>query len=85
MPNRFVPFTLKDFQGIMEEGNHENLDNFDITNCAQTDVQMTREMKTENGCYVTLVFPRKSRPGVRRRISGAFLSSIEKGIPYISD
>ena len=80
MRNGFVPFTLKDFQGIMIKGNPENLDNFNNANCAQTDVQMTREMKTENGCYVTLVFPRKSRPGVRRRIAGAFLAAMEKGM-----
>ncbi len=80
MQNGFVPFTLKDFQGIMAEGNPQNLDNSDNTNCVQTDVQMTREMMIFNGCHVTLVFPPESRPGVRRKIAEMFLAAMEKGM-----
>ncbi len=77
--NGFVPFTLKDFQGIMAEGNPENLDNFDNANCTRNAVQMTREMTTSNGCHITLFFPKESRPGVRRKIAEMLLTAMEKG------
>ena len=74
-------FTLKDFGGIIEEGeNPANLDNFDIVNRTRNTVQMTREMTTSNGCHVTLVFPQESRPGVRRKIAEMFLTAMEKGM-----
>ena len=41
---------------------------------------MTREMTTSNGCHVTLVFPKESRPGVRRKIAEMFLAAMEKGM-----
>ena len=73
-------FTSRDIHGIIKEDeNPANLDNFDNTNRTQTDVQMTREMTTENGCYVSLIFPRKSRPGVRRKIAEMFVAAMEKG------
>ena len=43
-------------------------------------VQMPREMTTESGCHVTLVFPPESRPGVRRKIAEMFLAAMEKGM-----
>lgn len=57
-----------------------NLDNFDNEKRAQTAVQTSREMTTSNGCHVTLVFPQKSHPGVRRRIAEMFVAALEKGM-----
>ena len=74
-------FTLEDIRGIIKEGeNLANLDNFDSANRMRNAVQMTREMTTSNGCHVTLVFPRESRPGVRRKIAEMFLAAMEKGM-----
>ena len=74
------PFTFKDIQGkIIASESSPNLDNFDNVSRTQTAVQMTREMTTSNGCHVTMVFPRKSRPGVRRQIAEMFLAAMEKG------
>lgn len=74
-------FTLEDIRGIINKGeNPADLDNFDNENRARNAVQMTREMTTSNGCYVTLVFPRVSRPGVRRKIAEMFLAAMEKGM-----
>ena len=74
-------FTLGDVRGIIDKGeNPANLDNFDNENRTQTAVQMTREMTTSNGCHVTLVFPKESRPGVRRKIAEMFLAAMEKGM-----
>ena len=74
-------FTLEDIRGIIKEGeNPANLDNFDNANRTRNAVQMTREMTTSNGCHITLVFPRESRPGVRRNIAEMFLAVMEKGM-----
>ena len=74
-------FTLEDIRGIIKEGeNPANLDNLDNANRTRNAVQMTREMTTSNGCHVTLVFPRVSRPGVRRKIAEMFLAAMEKGM-----
>lgn len=73
-------FTFEDIRGIIEEGeNTANLDNFDNRNRTQTAVQMTREMTMPNGCHVTLIFPRKSRSGVRREIVETLVTAMEKG------
>ena len=74
-------FTLEDIRGIIKEGeNPANLDNFDNGNRTQTAVQMTREMTMSNGCHVTLIFPRKSRPGVRREVVETLVTAMEKGM-----
>ncbi len=74
-------FTLEDIRGIIEMGeNPANLDNFDNANRTRNAVQMTRQMTTSNGCHVTLVFPLKSRPGVRRKIAEMFVAALEKGM-----
>ena len=75
------PFTFNDIRNSIIDGETlANLDNFDNTNRVQTAVQMTREMKTDNGCNVTLIFPLKSRSGVRRRIAEMFVAALEKGM-----
>ena len=74
-------FTFEDIRGIIKEGeNPANLDNFDNANRTRNAVQMTREMTTSNGCHVTLMFPRQSRSGVRRRIAEMFVAAMEKGM-----
>ena len=75
------PFTFKDFRGKMVVSESSaDLDNLDSEKHAQTAVQTSREMTTSNGCHVTLVFPRKSRTGVRRRIAEMFIAALEKGM-----
>ena len=75
------PFNRKDNHGIIPVGESPaNLDNFDCEKRAQTDVQMTREMTTANGCHVTLIFPAESKKNVRREIAGIFLAAVEKGM-----
>lgn len=74
-------FTFEDIRGIIKEGESPvNLDNLDNANRTRNAVQMTREMTTSNGCHVTLVFPKESRPGVRRKIAEMFLAAMEKGM-----
>lgn len=77
----FVRFNYQDIRGIMrEDESPANLDNLDNANRTRNAVQMTREMTTSNGCHVTLAFPLRSRPGVRRRVSEVFLAAMEKGM-----
>ena len=79
--NVFVRFNYQDIRGIMrEDESPTNLDNPDNANRTRNAVQMTRELTTSNGCHVTLAFPLRSRPGVRRRIAEVFLSAMEKGM-----
>jgi len=74
-------FTLEGIRSIIEKGESpENLDNLDNVNRTHTTVQMTREMMTSNGCHITLIFPAKSRPGVRREIIEVLVAAMEKGI-----
>ena len=74
-------FTFEDIRGIIKEGESPaNLDNLDNANRTRNAVQMTREMTTSNGCHVTLIFPRKSRPGVRREIVETLVTAMEKGM-----
>lgn len=74
-------FTFDDIRSIINEGeNPANLDNFDNANRTRNTVQMTREMTTSNGCHVTLIFPKESHPGVRRKIAEMFLAAMEKGM-----
>ncbi len=77
----FGVFSFVIFDFMLSEGeNRANLDNFDNGNRTRNAVQMTREMTTSNGCHVTLVFPRESLPGVRRKITEIFVAALEKGV-----
>lgn len=74
-------FTFGDIRGIISEGeNPADLDNFDNANRTRNAVQMTRQMTTSNGCHVTLVFPLKSHPGIRRKIAEMFVAAMGKGL-----
>ena len=74
------PLNSEQIRNTIEMVEPSNLDNFDNANSALHSVQMTREMKTSNGCYVTLVFPRRSRPDVRRRVAELFVAAAMKGM-----
>ena len=77
----FVPLSFHGSDGIIEEGiTPANLDNLDNANRTRNAVQMTREMTTSNGCHVTLVFPPKSHPGIRRKIAEMFVAAMGKGL-----
>ena len=57
-------------------GSSVNLDN-GIGNTLSP-VQVTQEKKTLNGCYVTMVFPLVSQPGVKEGIADLLLSTFER-------
>lgn len=57
-------------------GSSENLEN-GIGN-ALSPVQVTQEKRTLNGCYVTMVFPLVSQPGVKEEIAELLLSTFER-------
>ena len=61
---------------IKASGSSANLDN--RIESALSPVQVTQEKKTPNGCYVTMVFPLVSQPGVQKGIAQLLLSTFER-------
>ena len=65
-----------EYSMICVSGSSVKLDN-GIGN-ALSPVQVTQEKKTLNGCYVTMVFPLVSQPGVKEGIAELLLSTFER-------
>lgn len=57
---------------LLSSGSSVNLENGIVVH---TNVQVSREMRTPNGCFITLVFPSDGHSDVRKGIAELLLST----------